>query len=141
LAPFRAEARMQARTQGIFATNLGSDQVLGFRLDATTGNLTPIDPPAIKVADKSGPRHFVFAPDGKFFYLLHELSGAILVFSYDDSNGTWHELQRSTALPAGLDGKPWAADIHLTPDVASSMRPSERRARWPSSRSIRRADF
>jgi 6-phosphogluconolactonase len=100
----------------VFATNLGSDQVLGFRLDATTGNLTPIDPPAIKVADKSGPRHFVFAPDGKFIYLLHELSGAILVFSYDDGNGTWRELQRSTALPAGFDGKPWAADIHLTPD-------------------------
>ena len=26
------------------------------------------------------------------------------------------EIQVTTALPKGFDGKPWAADIHLTPD-------------------------
>jgi 6-phosphogluconolactonase len=100
----------------VFATNLGSDQVLGFKFDANTGQLAPMDPVATKVADKSGPRHFVFHPNHKFVYLIHELSGAVLVFAYDDGSGAWHELQRTTALPAGFDGKPWAADIHLTPD-------------------------
>ncbi len=100
----------------VFATNLGSDQVLGFKFDSATGQLIPTDPGATKVADKSGPRHFVFHPNHKFVYLLHELNGAILVFAYDAGNGTWRELQRTTALPPGFDGKPWAADIHLTPD-------------------------
>lgn len=100
----------------VFATNLGSDQVLGFKFDAKTGQITPVAPGATKVADKSGPRHFVFHPNHKFVYLIHELSGAILVFAYDDGNGTWRELQHTSALPAGFDGKPWAADIHLTPN-------------------------
>ena len=115
----------------VFATNLGSDQVLGFKFDANTGQLTANDPEATKVAEKSGPRHFVFHPNHKFVYLVHELDGAILVFAYDDGKGTWHKLQRTTALPSGSDGKPfegkafegkpfegkpWAADIHVTPN-------------------------
>jgi 6-phosphogluconolactonase len=105
----------------VFATNLGSDQILGFRFDATTGTLTPNDPAAIKVAEKNGPRHFVFHPSGRFVYLVNELSAAILVFSYDAARGTWQEIAQASALPAGfgakgLGDKPWAADIHLTPD-------------------------
>jgi len=100
----------------VFATNLGSDQILSFRFDAATGALTPNDPAAIKVAEKNGPRHFVFHPNGKFVYLVNELSAALLVFSYDAGHGTWQQIQQASALPQGFDGKPWAADIHLTPD-------------------------
>jgi 6-phosphogluconolactonase len=100
----------------VFATNLGSDQILSFRFDAATGALTPNDPAAIKVAEKNGPRHFVFHPNGKFVYLVNELSAALLVFSYDAEHGTWQQIQQSSALPEGSTVKPWAADIHLTPD-------------------------
>ena len=105
----------------VFATNLGSDQILSFRFDAAAGTLTPNDPAAIKVAEKNGPRHFVFHPNGKFVYLVNELSANLLVFSYDAAQGTWQQIQQASALPPGpddkpFDGKPWAADIHLTPD-------------------------
>jgi 6-phosphogluconolactonase len=100
----------------VFATNLGSDQILSFRFDAATGALTPNEPVAIKVAEKNGPRHFVFHPNGKFVYLVNELSAALLVFAYDAAHGTWQQIQQASALPQGFDGKPWAADIHLTPD-------------------------
>jgi 6-phosphogluconolactonase len=100
----------------VFATNLGSDQILSFRLDAVTGALTPNDPAAIKVAEKNGPRHFVFHPNGKFVYLVNELSAALLVFSYDAAHGTWQQIEQASALPEGSTVKPWAADIHLTPD-------------------------
>jgi len=104
-----------------FATNLGSDQVLAFAFDAATGSLTPSDPPAHKVPEKSGPRHFVFHPNGKFVYLLHELNGDVAAFAYEAKSGAWDEIQRTTALPEGFGGKPsdkkpWAADIHITPD-------------------------
>jgi len=104
-----------------FATNLGSDQVLAFAFDAATGSLTPSDPPAHKVPEKSGPRHFVFHPNGKFVYLLHELNGDVAAFAYEAKSGAWDEIQRTTALPEGFSGKPsdkkpWAADIHITPD-------------------------
>jgi 6-phosphogluconolactonase len=105
----------------VFATNLGSDQVLSFAFDATAGTLTPTDPPVHKVPDKSGPRHFVFHPNGKFIYLVHELNADVAAFTYDAKSGAWGEIQRTTALPEGFNGKdsgqkPWAADIHITPD-------------------------
>lgn len=100
----------------VFATNLGSDQVLSFAFDAGTGSLTPSNPPAIKTPEKSGPRHFVFHPNGKFVYLIHELNGDVAAYSYEAKSGAWSEIQRTTALPAGFSGKPWAADIHITPD-------------------------
>lgn len=105
----------------VFATNLGSDQVLAFAFDASAGTLTPNDPPSYKVPDKSGPRHFVFHPNGKFVYLIHELNGDVAAFSYEAKSGAWDEIQRTTALPEGFNGKesnqkPWAADIHITPD-------------------------
>ncbi|MCK1733141.1 beta-propeller fold lactonase family protein [Bradyrhizobium sp. 138] len=99
-----------------FATNLGSDQVLSFAFDATAGTLTPNDPPAHKVPEKSGPRHFVFHPGGKFVYLLHELNGDVAAFTYEAKSGALDEIQRTTALPDGFSGKPWGADIHITPD-------------------------
>lgn len=100
----------------VFATNLGSDQVLGFAFDTTAGTLTPKDPPVYRVLEKSGPRHFVFHPNGKFVYLVHELNGDLAAFTYEAKSGAWDEIQRTTALPEGFSGKPWAADIHITPD-------------------------
>ena len=105
----------------VFATNLGSDQVLAFAFDAAAGTLTPSDPPSHKVPEKSGPRHFVFHPNGKFVYLVHELNGDVAAFTYEARSGAWDEIQRTTALPEGFSGKdpdkkPWAADIHITPD-------------------------
>ena len=100
----------------VFTTNLGSDQVLSFAFDAAAGTLTPNDPPLIKVPEKSGPRHFVFHPNGKFVYLVHELNADVAAFSYEAKSGAWDEIQRTTALPEGFTGKPWAADIHITPD-------------------------
>jgi len=100
----------------VFATNLGSDQVLSFAFDPTTGALTPSDPSAYKLPEKSGPRHFAFHPNGKFVYLIHELNGDVAAFTYEAKSGAWDEIQRTTALPEGFTGKPWAADIHITPD-------------------------
>ena len=100
----------------VFATNLGSDQVLGFAFDAATGTLTAKDALTVKTPEKSGPRHFIFHPNGKFIYLLHELNADLAVYGYEAATGAWHEAQRTTALPAGFSGKPWAADLHITPD-------------------------
>jgi 6-phosphogluconolactonase len=38
------------------------------------------------------------------------------VFAWDAARGTLKLAQSTTTLPAGFTGKPWAADLHLTPD-------------------------
>ena len=101
----------------VFYSSLGSDAVFQERFDAATGRLTPNNPPAIAVKAKAGPRHFVFSPNGTFVYLLNELDASIDVFPWDANTGTLQkEIQVASALPKGFTGKPWAADIHVTPD-------------------------
>ncbi|WP_225773022.1 beta-propeller fold lactonase family protein [Inquilinus sp. Marseille-Q2685] len=116
----------------VYATNLGSDQIVQFRFDAATGRLTPNDPPAVEVAAGNGPRHPVLSPDDRHLYVLCELSGNVLHFAVDQDKGTL-TLRDSTGtvppeaglvpgLPPGAppatDGKAriWAADLQATPD-------------------------
>ena len=101
----------------VLHTSLGGDVIYQQKFDAKAGKLTPNDPPTVSVKAKGGPRHLVFSPDKKFVYLLNELDAAIYVFPWDAATGTLKkETQVASALPTGFDGKPWAADIHLTPD-------------------------
>lgn len=101
----------------VLHTSLGGDVVYQQKFDAKAGKLTPNEPPTVNVKAKGGPRHLVFSPDRKFVYLLNELDAAIYVFPWDANTGTLKkEAQVASALPKGFEGKPWAADIHLTPD-------------------------
>ena len=101
----------------VLHTSLGGDLVYQEKFDAKTGKLTPNDPPSISVKAKAGARHLVFSPNRKFVYLVDELDASIYVFPWDAKTGTLEkEIQVTTALPQGFSGKPWAADIHLTPD-------------------------
>ncbi len=96
---------------------LGADAVYQEKFDAATGRLTPNDPPAVAVKAKAGPRHLVFSPNAKFVYLLNELDGTLYVFPWHASSGTLQkEIQVASVLPKGFSGRPWAADIHVTPD-------------------------
>jgi 6-phosphogluconolactonase len=102
----------------VLAASLGADVVNQFAFDAKTGDLKPNDPPSMKSADKSGPRHFRFSKNEKFVYLLHELNATLAVFAYDAKKGLLtKQLQVISALPKeGPADKVWAADVHLTPD-------------------------
>jgi len=68
------------------------------------------------VKEKAGPRHFVFHANGKLVYVLGELDASVYVFDYDAATGQLKERQAVSALPPGFQGKPWAADLHITPD-------------------------
>ena len=101
----------------VLHTSLGGDLVYQDKFDAKTGKLTPNDPPSVSIKAKAGARHLVFSPSGTFVYLVDELDASIYVFPWDAKSGTLKkEVQVATALPRGFEGKPWAADIHLTPD-------------------------
>ena len=101
----------------VLHTSLGGDVVYQEKFDVKTGKLAPNNPPTINVKAKAGPRHLTFSPNKKFVYLINELDAAIYVFPWDAKTGTLKkEVQVTTALPKGFSGKPWAADIHLTPD-------------------------
>src|SRR5262245_4382065 len=53
-----------AKNRYVLATTLGNDLINVFRFDAATGNLEPNTPPSVSLKEKTGPRHFVFHPNG-----------------------------------------------------------------------------
>ena len=107
---------VDAANRHVFATSLGSDKLASWHFDAATGVLSPNEPALTGTEPKSGPRHFTWDAAQRRLYLLCELDAALYVFDYDAARGTLREVQRSSALPIGFAGKPWAADLHLAPD-------------------------
>ena len=100
----------------VFASNLGSDQVLRFRFDEKNGILSDGDPGRIAFEPKSGPRHFVFSPDGRFTFVITEHRAEVIAFAYDATNGDWKKLSAAGILPEDFEGVSASADLHATPD-------------------------
>lgn len=95
--------------------DLGLDELLAYKFDATTGSLTPNDPPFAKLDSGSGPRHFALRPDGKFAYVVSEMKGTVTVFSNDPHTGTRHLLQTVSTLPPDFKGDIEDAEIEVHP--------------------------
>jgi 6-phosphogluconolactonase len=100
----------------VLVPTLGNDRVNQFTFDAATGKLAPAAVPAVEVKPKAGPRHLTFHPGGKLVYVLGELDGTVYVFDYDTAAGSLKQKQSISALPPDFQGKPSAADLHITPD-------------------------
>jgi 6-phosphogluconolactonase len=101
----------------VLHTSLGGDLVYQEHFDAYSGTLSPNDPPRIGVRAQAGPRFICFAADARFVYVINELDATIDAFPYDGTRGTLGtSVGTVSVLPPGFSGKPWAADIHLSPD-------------------------
>jgi 6-phosphogluconolactonase len=99
----------------VLHTALGGDRIYQQRFSAVTGTLAPNSPPFMPVPDNAGPRFLIYAPDGRFVYVIDELDAQVRVFPTDAASGVLHpQVQEVTILPANFSGKPWGADIHLT---------------------------
>lgn len=99
-----------------FATSLGGDVLLQFRLDPASALLSPNAQAEVSLPAKSGPRHLAFHPGGSFVYLMNELDAQVHGFSLDAAAGTLTRIASLASLPAGFSGKAAGADIHITPD-------------------------
>ena len=98
-----------------FVCDLGLDKVLTYRFDAEHGKLSPGEPAFTAIKAGSGPRHMVFRPDGRFAYVINELSSTVVVFAYDAKAGALKELQTISTLPGYYDGPNSAAEVDINP--------------------------
>ena len=102
--------------QFAFAVNLGTDQVVGYRLDAAAGRLARLPAPAFVAKPGAGPRHLTFHPNGKTAYLINELNSTLTTLAYDAASGHFRELQTVPTLPAAYTGDNSCADVHVAPN-------------------------
>ncbi len=87
----------------LIATDFSADRLIRYEL--VSGGTDYLDMKA-----DTGPRHVTFSPDGRFLYVIGELSGEVSVVEYGDS---WSIRQVIKADKADARG---AADIHVSPD-------------------------
>lgn len=99
----------------VYICDLGLDQVLAYKLDTEKGKLTPANPAVTAIKPGSGPRHMVFRPDGKFAYVINELSSTINTFSFDPATGALKQVQEISTLPGYYDGPNDCAEIGMHP--------------------------
>jgi 6-phosphogluconolactonase len=118
--PHAHSANISPDNRFVFFTDLGLDQVVSYKLDTAKGTLTPNSPPFAKLAPGSGPRHMAFRPDGKFAYVINEITCTVTAFRYNAAGGTLEELQTISTLPAGFTLNRGTAEI-VHPTGSSCM--------------------
>ena len=97
----------------LLVPDLGIDKVMIYPLDAS-GNIQANKAGFVKLAPGSGPRHIEFHPNGKWAYLMEELSGNMTALSY--SKGKLTVLNSVNGYPADYKGPYGSADVHVSPD-------------------------
>jgi 6-phosphogluconolactonase len=100
----------------VLCADLGLDQILVWKFDDRAGVLSPNDPAAISLPPGDGPRHFVFHPNGRWFYSLQEEGSNIVLFDYDSTKGRLSSRQTISSLPPGFAGSSFASEILVSGD-------------------------
>jgi 6-phosphogluconolactonase len=99
----------------ILVCDLGTDQVLGYHLDAATGRLRPDAAPLLSAGAGAGPRHLTFDPTGRFAYVIDELDSTLVACRYDAAAGALHPLHTVSTLPGGFEGENYPAHVLVAP--------------------------
>lgn len=115
-SPHIHSVRYSPDGQFLFATDLGTDKLYRFTVQDTSfeGQLV-LQQNSLRefmLPPETGPRHFVFHPNGgKFLYVLGELSGEVVLFEYNRG-----ELTQKQVIVADTLGARGSGDIHISPD-------------------------
>lgn len=96
----------------ICVVDLGSDYLFTYEISA--GELK--EKSRFKAAAGSGPRHLAFHPNGKYAYIITEFSSEVIALAYNQTSGSFTELQYiSTIGPYARENNQGSA-IHLSSD-------------------------
>ena len=99
----------------LLANDLGTDRIHAFPVSEKKGEglLDRAASYDVQLAPGVGPRHTCFAPDGKHAYLITELSGDVIVLSYDEMKlDTIQTIKADTLDARGLGKILRATDIN-----------------------------
>ena len=97
-----------------FVPDLGTDRLMRYEVDGETGELTEAGFFALDPG--TGPRHCAFSPDGKYCYLIKELTSEIAALAYDEETGEFQHLQTVSTVSKDFAGHNSCADLQLSPD-------------------------
>lgn len=94
------------------AVDLGIDQLITYK--SNQGVLTAVNRLSVKAG--SGPRHLVFHPNGRYVYIMTELSSEVIVLTYNVENGGFKEVQYISTIPKEFNENNQGSAIHISSD-------------------------
>jgi 6-phosphogluconolactonase len=97
----------------VLSADLGCDAVFVYRIDFAGHRLT--EKKAITMTPGTGPRHMAFSADGRFVYVVGELSNTVEVMRWNDAEAGMDHLQTLSTLPADYKEYSTTAEIRLHP--------------------------
>jgi len=98
-----------------FVADLGTDKIMIYKLDVEKGTIAANSPAFAKVKPGAGPRHFAFAPNGKYAYVINELDSTMTAFAFESALGALRQIQTVTTLPGDFDGVNGCAEVRVHP--------------------------
>ncbi|MES2810736.1 MAG: lactonase family protein [Bacteroidota bacterium] len=115
-APHVQSAILSPDEKYLLSTDLGTDKLNIYKYNNAAAEevLSPATIPFVSGNLGYGPRNATFSADGRFVYMLQEISGTITVYSFN--KGRPRYIQLKSLVPDGFRGNIQAADIHLSPD-------------------------
>jgi 6-phosphogluconolactonase len=87
----------------LLVPDMGADRIFVYRFVHTTRTLAAHDVPFVALPPGSGPRLILFGRDGRFAYLLSELSAEIFTFRWDAAAGRLGQIGVTRLDEPGVD--------------------------------------
>lgn len=96
----------------VFACDLGTDELVTYKVQHQELQRVA----TLKVRGGSGPRHLTFHPNGRYAYLITELSSQVIVLAYDAETGSFTEKQYIRTIPDDFTSINDASAIYISSD-------------------------
>ncbi len=98
----------------LIVPDLGTDKLLVYRFDRSTGVLNAAAPVATPPA--AGPRHLAFHPMLPIAYVINELDNTVGVYKYADADASFTPVETQPTLPEDFKGGSTTAEIAVHPN-------------------------
>lgn len=114
-APHAHSVWLEGDEQNLVSVDLGTNELWFSKINSNTDSIEFRNPRKLNLSPDLGPRHLTFHPQGKWTYVLNELSSTVAVLE-KNSSGEYVKKSSISTLPTDYDGKNSCADIHISSD-------------------------
>lgn len=114
-APHAHSAWFDPYGDKVITIDLGTNELWFSKLNPASNSLEAHTQQKLAMGPGAGPRHLTFHPNGKWIYVINELSSTVTLVKKNRAN--LYEMANSTStLPADFTGENFCADIHISQD-------------------------
>jgi 6-phosphogluconolactonase len=100
----------------LLVADFGADRIFVYHFDPKTRALTPAQTPFEPLPAGSGPRHIAFHPNGRFLFLVTELTAELRSYRWDAKEGRLQLVQAVETFPANAGEEKSGGEVKVSRD-------------------------